>query len=105
MSRRTVLKGMAAGALLRILPSRARADELLKIGFCIPLTGAGFNAVGRQLSSAIKLYVEQHGDVVAGRRLEILMRDDGGVADRARRIVQGMIVKDKVALLGMGIIP
>ena len=55
MLRRAVLKGLAAGALLRIFPSRAGADELLKIGICIPMTGAGFNAVGRQLSSAIKL--------------------------------------------------
>jgi branched-chain amino acid transport system substrate-binding protein len=105
MSRRTVLTGLAAGALLRIFPSRARADELLKIGICIPMTGAGFNAVGRQLSSAIKLYVEQHGDAVAGRKLEIVMRDDGGVADNARRIVQEMIVRDKASLIAIGITP
>jgi branched-chain amino acid transport system substrate-binding protein len=105
MSRRTVLKGLAAGALLRIFPGRARADELLKIGLCIPMTGAGFNAVGRQLSSAIKLYVEQHGDAVAGRKLEIIMRDDGGVADNARRIVQEMIVRDKASLIAIGITP
>jgi branched-chain amino acid transport system substrate-binding protein len=105
MSRRTVLTGLAAGALLRIFPSRARADESLKIGICIPMTGAGFNAVGRQLSSAIKLYVEQHGDAVAGRKLEIVMRDDGGVADNARRIVQEMIVRDKASLIAIGITP
>ena len=37
----------------------------------IPMTGAGFNAVGRQLTAAIKLYVEQHGDTVAGRRSKL----------------------------------
>ena len=105
MLRRAVLKGLAAGALLRMFPSRAGADELLKIGICIPMTGAGFNAVGRQLSSAIKLYVEQHGDAVAGRKLEIVMRDDGGVADNARRIVQEMIVRDKASLIAIGITP
>jgi hypothetical protein len=88
-----------------MFPSRAGADELLKIGICIPMTGAGFNAVGRQLSSAIKLYVEQHGDAVAGRKLEIVMRDDGGVADNARRIVQEMIVRDKASLIAIGITP
>jgi branched-chain amino acid transport system substrate-binding protein len=69
------------------------------------MTGAGFNAVGRQLSSAIKLYVEQHGDAVAGRRIEMIMRDDGGVADNARRIVQEMIVRDKASLIAIGITP
>ena len=105
MLRRAVLKGLAASGLLHGYSRFAKAQDVLKIGICIPMTGAGFNAVGRQLSSAIKLYVEQHGDVVAGRRIEILMRDDGGVADNARRIVQEMIVNDKVALIGIGITP
>jgi branched-chain amino acid transport system substrate-binding protein len=69
------------------------------------MTGAGFNAVGRQLASAIKLYVQQHGDVVAGRKIELIMRDDGGVADNARRIVQEMIVNEKVGMVGIGITP
>jgi branched-chain amino acid transport system substrate-binding protein len=37
--------------------------------------------------------------VVAGRKIELIMRDDGGVADAARRIVQEMIVNDKVGLV------
>ena len=105
MLRRAVLKGLAASGLLHGYLRFAEAQDVLKIGVCIPMTGAGFNAVGRQLSSAIRLYVEQHGDVVAGRRLEIFMRDDGGVADNARRIVQEMIVNDKVALIAIGITP
>ena len=66
------------------------------MGVSIPLTGAGFNAVGRQLAGALKLYVQQHGDMVAGRKIEIIVRDDAGVADNARRIVQEMIVNEKV---------
>ena len=105
MSRRVILKGLTASALLRAFPVRAEARVALRVGICIPMTGAGFNAVGRQLASAIKLYVEQHGDVVAGRKIEIIMRDDGGVADTARRIVQEMIVNDKVNLIAIGITP
>jgi branched-chain amino acid transport system substrate-binding protein len=103
--RRTMLKGMAASAATGFGAGRARAEEVLKMGISIPLTGAGFNAVGRQLASAIKLYVAQHGDTVAGRKLEIIVRDDGGVADNARRIVQEMIVNEKVGLIGIGITP
>src|ERR1700741_5529473 len=99
MLRRAILKGLAASGLLYACSRFAKAQDVLKIGVCIPMTGAGFNAVGRQLSSAIKLYVEQHGDAVAGRKLEIVMRDDGGVADNARRIVQEMIVRDKASLI------
>jgi branched-chain amino acid transport system substrate-binding protein len=104
MSRRAVLKGLAASAVL-VFPIRAEAQAALRIGICIPTTGAGFNAVGRQLASAIRLYVDQHGDVVAGRKIEIIIRDDGGVADTARRIVQEMIVNEKVDLIAIGITP
>ncbi len=105
MLRRTMLKGAAAGAAAVLLGGRAGAEEVLKMGISIPLTGVGFNAVGRQLQSAIKLYVRQHGDVVAGRKLELTIRDDGGVADNGRRIVQEMIVNDKVGLIGIGTTP
>jgi branched-chain amino acid transport system substrate-binding protein len=100
-----MLKGMAAGAAAGLFAGRAAAQDVLKMGISIPMTGAGFNAVGRQLASAIKLYVQQHGDVVAGRKIELIMRDDGGVSDSARRIIQEMIVNDKVGLVGIGITP
>jgi branched-chain amino acid transport system substrate-binding protein len=103
--RRTMLKGVAAIAAAGVLVRNAGAQEVLKMGISIPMTGAGFNAVGRQLAAAIKLYVQQHGEVVAGRKIEIIVRDDGGIADNARRIVQEMIVNEKVGLIGIGITP
>ena len=95
MLRRTLLKGLAASTALGLRAGRAAADDILRMGVSIPLTGAGFNAVGRQLAGAIKLYVQQHGAMVAGRKIELIVRDDGGVADNARRIVQEMIVNRK----------
>ncbi len=105
MQRRTLLKGAAATALSGLATGRARADTVLKMGISMPLTGAGFAAVGRQAGTAIKLYMQQHGDTVAGRRIEVSVRDDGGVADVAHRIVQDMIVNDKVDIIGIGITP
>ena len=70
MLRRTMLKGVAAIAGAGVLARNAHAQEVLKMGISIPMTGAGFNAVGRQLAAAIKLYVGQHGDVVAGRKIK-----------------------------------
>jgi branched-chain amino acid transport system substrate-binding protein len=105
MLRRTLLKGMAATAAIGFGTGCGAAEEALKMGVSIPLTGAGFNAVGRQLAAGLKLYVAQHGNVVAGRKLEITVRDDGGVADNARRIIQEMIVNDRVGLIGIGITP
>ena len=106
MRRRTVLKGIAATALGGFIARPAIAQQpTLKIGMSMPMTGAGFNAVGRQLKAAIALYMQQHGDTVAGRKIELNMRDDGGVADNAHRIIQEMIVNDKVDICGIGITP
>jgi branched-chain amino acid transport system substrate-binding protein len=105
MRRRTVLKGMAASAASGLLARTAAADTPLKIGISIPLTGAGFNAVGRQLQAALKLYQQQHGDAVADRKIELIIRDDSGVADNARRLIQEMIVDQKVDIIGIGITP
>jgi branched-chain amino acid transport system substrate-binding protein len=105
MLRRTMLKGVAVSAFVVVFASSLAAQEVLKMGISIPMTGAGFNAVGRQLASAIKLYVAQHGDVVAGRKIEITVRDDGGVADNARRLVQEMIINEKVGIIAIGITP
>jgi len=105
MLRRTVLKGVVASAASGLLGRAATADTPLKIGISMPLTGAGFNAVGRQLQAALKLYMQQHGDSVAGRQIQLIIRDDGGVADNARRLIQEMIVGEKVDILGIGITP
>jgi branched-chain amino acid transport system substrate-binding protein len=105
MLRRTVLKGIAATTASGLLAHTAAAETPLKIGISMPLTGAGFNAVGRQLQAALKFYMQQHGDIVAGRQIQITIRDDGGVADNARRLIQEMIVDQKVDILGIGITP
>jgi branched-chain amino acid transport system substrate-binding protein len=105
MLRRTVLKGIVATTASGLLARVAAAETPLKIGISMPLTGAGFNAVGRQLQAALKFYMQQHGDTVAGRQIQLIIRDDGGVADNARRLIQEMIVDQKVAILGIGITP
>src|SRR5229473_6878588 len=95
---------LAAG-LLVLGAGAASAQDAVKIGISIPMTGAGFNAVGRQISAGVRLYMQQHGDTVAGKKIELIMRDDGGVADNARRLVQEMIVNDKVNIIAGGITP
>jgi len=100
-----LLKGVAATAASGLIGRSASADSALKIGISMPLTGAGFNAVGRQAGAALKLYMQEHGDMVAGRKIELIIRDDAGVADNARRLIQDMIVNDKVDMLGIGITP
>jgi len=93
------------GALLATLDIVAAcAQDVVKVGIVIPMTGP-FAAIGREVADGAKLFVEQHGDIVAGKKLELIIRDDGGVPENGKRIAQDLIVIDKVNFLGAGITP
>jgi branched-chain amino acid transport system substrate-binding protein len=104
MRRKAFTFGLAATALM-LAAGGVAAQEVVKIGMSLSLTGAGFAAAGRQALAGARLYVQQHGDVVAGKKVEMIVRDDAGVADNARRLVQEFIVNDKVQIIGGGITP
>jgi branched-chain amino acid transport system substrate-binding protein len=81
------------------------AEDILKIGLIVPLTG-GQASTGKQLANAVKLYMSENGDTVAGRKIEVIVRDDGAVPENTKRITQELIVNDKVGIIaGFGITP
>jgi branched-chain amino acid transport system substrate-binding protein len=93
---------IAAGA--GIGSAAAQDNNTIKIGIVVPMTGTS-GAVGREISDATKLYVAQHGDTVAGKKIELIVRDDQSVPDNAKRIAQELVVNDKVSFLGAGLTP
>jgi branched-chain amino acid transport system substrate-binding protein len=95
---------MAAFALAVVLVGTAAAQEPLKIGLIQSLTGA-FNTVGKAVVNGARLYVQQHGDTVAGRKIQLIIKDDGTMPDTAKRLAQDLIVNEKVAIIGAGITP
>jgi branched-chain amino acid transport system substrate-binding protein len=110
--RRTFLKGLGAAALAATMltggglgQARAQSGEPIKIGLILPMTGP-FTSTGKQISAAVNLYMAQNGSTVAGRKVEVILKDDTGVADVTRRIAQELIVNDKVtAIAGFGLTP
>lgn len=96
---------IASISLLLTTAVPAAAEELLKIGLIVPLTG-GQASTGKQLANAVRLYISENGDTVAGRKIEVLVRDDGAVPENTRRIAQELIVNDKAGIIaGFGITP
>ncbi|HEY2188596.1 MAG TPA: ABC transporter substrate-binding protein, partial [Caldimonas sp.] len=82
-----------------------QGSEPFKIGFILPMTGQSAST-GKQIEAAIKLYMAQNGSTVAGRKIELIVKDDGAVPDVTKRIAQEMVVNDKVDVLaGFGITP
>ena len=85
-------------------PQDAAKSDTIKLGLVLPMTGVQ-GAVGREVSDAVKLYMTQHGDTVAGKKIEVIVKDDGGVPDNAKRLAQELIVNEKVSFLGAGLTP
>jgi len=82
----------------------AAAQEPLKIGLIQSMTGP-FNTVGKAVVNGARLYMQQHGDTVAGRKIQIILKDDATSPEVAKRLAQELIVNDKVAIIGAGITP
>jgi branched-chain amino acid transport system substrate-binding protein len=96
--------GYLALAIPAIGAGNLAAQEAVKIGLVMPMTGTVASA-GRETVVAAKLYMAQHGDTVAGKKIELIVRDDGSLPDNAKRITQELVVNDKVNFLGAGTTP
>jgi len=91
---------LAAGTLAS---SGALAQDV-KVGVVLPLTG-GLAPVGKQVQAGIKAYMDKNGASVAGKKIDLIIKDDAGVPDNSKRLAQELIVNDKVAVVGSGITP
>jgi branched-chain amino acid transport system substrate-binding protein len=105
-ARRRVLAAGAAATIASWLPRRALAADPVKIGLIIPLTGP-FASTGRQVEAAVRLYLQRNGDTAGGRKVELIVKDDTGLApETTKRIAQDLIVQEKIAILaGFGLTP
>src|SRR5271168_3174611 len=105
-SRTKMLSLTAAGAVLAAVAlAPARAEDAVKIGLIVPMTG-GQASTGKQIDNAVKLYMQQHGDTVAGKKIEIILKDDATIPDNTKRLAQELIVNDKVNIIaGFGVTP
>jgi branched-chain amino acid transport system substrate-binding protein len=89
---------LSAGAI-------AQAQETVKIGLIVPMTG-GQASTGQQINNAIKLYMQKNGDTVAGKKIEVILKDDAALPDNTKRIAQELIVNEKVNIIaGFGVTP
>ena len=95
---------LAVPLLLANSAAQAQVDTV-KIGVILPMTGQQAST-GRQIEAAIKLWVAQNGNKVAGKTVDIILKDDGSIPDQTRRLAQELVITDKVvALAGFGITP
>jgi branched-chain amino acid transport system substrate-binding protein len=95
---------LAAATFAAALPALAQ-DNTFKIGLILPMTGQQAST-GRQIEAAARLYMAQNGDTVAGKKIQLIVKDDTSLPDTTRRLAQELVVNDKVNVLaGFGITP
>jgi branched-chain amino acid transport system substrate-binding protein len=84
----------------------AAAQETIKVGVVAPFSGP-FADYGKQIEGGMKAWLKEHGDTVAGKKIEIISRDTTGpVPEVAKRLAQELVVRDKVDFLaGFGLTP
>ncbi len=101
------LHRLAAALFIPVLLGHpAFAEEVVKIGLILPMTGP-YADYGEEIGNGIKLYMKQNGDTVAGKKVSIIIRDDTGIAPEvSKRLAQELLVQDKVDILaGFGLTP
>ena len=90
-----VVTALALGALAT---GGAYAQGTVKIGLIVAMTGPQAST-GKQIKAAVDLYMKQHGDTVAGKKIEVILRDSGSVPDHTKRLAQELIVNDHVNII------
>jgi len=101
-----LLQRFIAGAALSVVMLHAHAEEPIRIGLVAPFSGPMAD-YGRRMENGIKAYMKVNGDTVAGRKVEILVRDTTGpLPDVSKRLSQELLARDKVDfLVGFGFTP
>ncbi|MBX9818594.1 MAG: ABC transporter substrate-binding protein [Burkholderiaceae bacterium] len=105
MNKRHFLRATALATLTLAGTAVLAQDNVFKIGLVLPMTGQQATT-GRQIEAAAKLYMAQNGDTVAGKKIQLIIKDDTSIPDVTKRMAQELVVNDKVNVLaGMGITP
>jgi branched-chain amino acid transport system substrate-binding protein len=99
ISRRHALAGLAAPAILRLRAARAGAP--VKVGLIMTTSGP-FASSGDMMNKAADLFMASKVPAILGaQKLELIKRDDGGPnPEAAKRLVQELVVRDRVQYLG-----
>ncbi len=75
----------------------------IKIGFLAPMTG-GFAAVGRDMVNGLMMYLDEIGNQIAGRKVEVIVEDTQAKPDVALTKLRKLVESDKVQVLAGGLL-
>ena len=98
------ISAFAICAAFAATPGRAD-DGTVTVGLILPMTGPSAST-GKQERAGAELFIQQHGDTVAGKKISLVVKDDTGAADVTKRLAQELIGNDHASvLMGFGLTP
>jgi branched-chain amino acid transport system substrate-binding protein len=105
MQKRVFLRAIAIAVTALAATGSIAQENKFKIGMILPMTGA-FASTGKQIEAAARLYMAQNGTTIAGKKVELIVKDDASVPDATKRLAQELVVNEKVNVLaGFGLTP
>jgi len=106
MKRGNAIGTAILSTMLGLAAAAAAAEETIKIGVIAPFSGP-FADYGKMIEGGMKAYLKTNGDTVAGKKIELIVKDTTGPAPEvAKRLAQELVVRDKVDFLaGFGMTP
>ena len=101
-----MIKRVVIVTTLALATGLASAQGVVKLGMVGEFSGP-FADYGQQMYNGMKAYMKQHGDTVAGKKIEVIQKDTTGPApDVAKRLAQELVTRDNVDILvGFGLTP
>jgi branched-chain amino acid transport system substrate-binding protein len=98
---RVLRAALVALSLAALTGARSAADSgPIRVGVIYAYSSNAASPLGPRLDAAVGAWVKEHGDTVAGRKIELIRRDEGGVnPENAKRLAQELVVQQHVDLL------
>ncbi len=105
IAKTSIVVMLAALTFVAFASSDVFAQQPLRVGLILPMTGP-FASTGKQVDAAVRLYIAERGDIAAGRKIEVLLRDDANAPEVTKRFAQELVANDHVEILaGFGLTP
>jgi branched-chain amino acid transport system substrate-binding protein len=90
--------GATVSLAIGAMANGAFAQDTVKIGLIVSMTGQQAST-GKQIKAAVDLYMKEHGDSVAGKKIQVILRDSASIPDNTKRLAQELIVNDRVNII------
>ena len=99
MDKKLIVALLAVVVLVMAGPGQGWPQKApIRIGFLAPVTGGGA-AVGKDMTSGFTMYLEEIGNQIAGRKVEVIVEDTQGDPSQALTKLRKLVDSDKVLVL------